>query len=58
MNRPGGKYVADRKQVGGHHIWIDPRMSAFDLPLVSGAFRRAMADAGVRGIGYRELPTV
>ncbi|CAN7688464.1 imm11 family protein [Mesorhizobium sp. LjRoot246] len=58
INKPGGQYVVNLEQVAGHHVWIDPRMNSFDLPFVSGAFKRAMADAGVRGIGYHELPTI
>lgn len=58
MNRPGGQYVVNLAQVTGHNIWIDPRMNSFDLPFVSEAFKQAMADAGVSGIGYHELPTI
>jgi hypothetical protein len=58
MNKPGGQYVVNLAQVADRNIWIDPRMNSFDLPFVSEAFKQAMADAGVRGIGYHALPTV
>jgi hypothetical protein len=56
--KPGGKYVVNLAQIGDRHIWIDPRMAAFDLPFVSKAFKRAMTDAGVKGIGYSELAAI
>lgn len=55
--KPGGKYVVSLEQVAGHHIWFDPRLAAFNLPFVSDTFKRAMAEAGVTGIGYHELAT-
>ncbi|WP_353682751.1 DUF1629 domain-containing protein [Mesorhizobium sp.] len=51
MNRPGGSYVVNLQRVGGRNVWIDPRMSGFDLPFVSETFKLAMSEAGVRGIG-------
>ncbi len=58
MNNPGGKYVVNLGKVGNHHVWIDPRMNSFDLPFVSRALKKHLEDAGVRGVGYHELPTV
>lgn len=56
--KPGGKFVVNLAQIGGRHIWIDPRLAVFDLPFVSEAFKRAMTDAGVKGIGYGELEAI
>jgi len=53
-----GRFVASLAKVAGHHVWIDPRISAFSYPFVSEAFRSAMADAGVTGIGYHEIEVV
>ena len=55
--KPGKKYVIGLKQVAGHHVWIDPRLTSGSV-FVSGVVKQAMADAGVRGIGYNEFPTV
>jgi hypothetical protein len=57
MPKAGGEFVVDLARAGGHHIWIDPRMNTFNLPFVSSAFKQAMTEAGVTGIGYHELPT-
>ena len=54
---PGGKFVVSLKQVGGHHVWFDKR-AMWHFPYVSAAFKQAMAEAGVKGIGYHECEAV
>lgn len=58
MNKPGGSYVVALKRVHGRHVWIDPRLNTFNMPFVSEAFRQAMSDASVHGLGYNRLKTV
>lgn len=53
-----GKYVVNLDQVGNHQVWIDQRLTAFDYPFVSAAFRAAADKAGLKGVGYNELPAV
>jgi len=55
---PGGVFVVSLARVGAHHVWIDPRVLAFDLPFVSAEFRGAALEAKLSGIGYHELPAV
>ena len=53
----GGKYVVSLKRIGSHHVWFDKR-AMWHLPYVSAAFKQAMAEAGVNGIGYHECEAV
>ncbi|RWO04169.1 MAG: DUF1629 domain-containing protein [Mesorhizobium sp.] len=57
IHKQGGKFAVNLEQVAGHHIWNDPR-THFGSVFVSEMFKQAMANAGVRGIGYHELLTV
>lgn len=56
-NVPGGAYVVNLDQVDDHHIWIDQKLSAFDLPFVSETFREHAESAELVGVGYHRIPT-
>lgn len=57
VSKPGGQYVVNLAKLSGNNIWIDPR-THFGSVFVSESFKQAMADAGVKGIGYNNFPTV
>jgi hypothetical protein len=57
VHAPEGKYVINLNQVAGHHLWFDKR-AMWHFPYVSEGFKQAMANAGVKGIGYHECESV
>jgi len=56
-HKNGNRYVANLTQIGDVHVYMDAA-APWQFPRVFAVFKKAMDEAGAKGIVYYEMPTV